>query len=135
HERGAGMDPDQQRGGLREPLPALDLHPEPVVHERVPEVLLALDEIPVGTVQRPLGSAVRHPARDAGLLAPPLFDLALSFLRVALSRPLSSVGRSLPGVARWGWPRVAHVFLPGRSWVALPTAPDYKPLGQGKCRP
>src|SRR3712207_7962513 len=46
-------------GRLGDVLPALDLHPEPVVDERVPEVLLLLDETRVPALEVPLARAIR----------------------------------------------------------------------------
>ena len=55
---------DQQRRRLGELLPALDLHPEPVVHQRVPEVLLAFHPAEVLRVERPVARAARRPSRQ-----------------------------------------------------------------------
>ena len=93
--------PISSAGRLGDLLPALDLHPEPVVHQRVPQVLLALHELPVGTVERPLAGAVGDPSGDAGLLLAPLGDLAPGRLRVALglafSRPSVHLIRTMIG--------------------------------------
>src|SRR5437763_1163184 len=64
------MDPDQERWWRREILPTLDLHPEPVIHQRIPEVLLELEELPVRAVERPLRCALGYPARRAALTLP-----------------------------------------------------------------
>src|SRR5438270_9057760 len=57
------MDADEQRGRFRQVLPALDLHPEPVIHQRIPEVFLALEEVPIGAVEREMGRSVRYQTR------------------------------------------------------------------------
>src|SRR5207302_3656742 len=64
-ERRARVDADQQRWRLGQVFPARNLHPEPVVDQRVPQIFLALHERVVGTVERPLGRAVGYPSRGA----------------------------------------------------------------------
>src|SRR5437763_7386124 len=58
-QRRAGVAPHQLRRRIGQLLPAAHLHPEPVVHQRVPEVLLALEEVPIGTVEREMRRSVR----------------------------------------------------------------------------
>ena len=80
--------PTSSAGRLGDVLPALDLHPEPVVHQRVPEVLLLLDEARVEAVEVPLARAVGDPAGGAvGLLALLVELLALLARRVARPGP------------------------------------------------
>ncbi len=88
HERRAGVDADQQHRRLGQVLPALDLHPEPVVHQRVPEVLLAVHEGVVDALQIPLAGALGDPARGpVGVLATGLHLLArLGGVALALGR-------------------------------------------------
>src|SRR5262249_1260163 len=68
HERGTGMYADQQGGRFGKVVPAVHLHAEPVVDERVPEVLLALHGLLVGTAEVPFARALCHPATDAAVL-------------------------------------------------------------------
>ena len=70
-ERGPRVDPYYKCGRLGDSIPARDLHPKPVVEQRVPEVLLALDEGPVLLIQAPLAGPVGDPARDSGLPGAP----------------------------------------------------------------
>src|SRR5205085_11307882 len=86
----SGVDSHDEDRRLRDSLPARDLHPKPVVEERVPEVLLPLDEAPVRTVERPLAGSIRDPPRDPRLAAPALLNLAPRLLGVPFC--------TLPGV-------------------------------------
>jgi hypothetical protein len=100
HERGARVDADEQNGGLGDVVPALDVHPEPVVHKRVPEVLLALHEVPVGTVERPFARAFGYESRDSRLLLTALRGLRPRVLGVlhGLAAPLLRGGALCAGV-------------------------------------
>src|SRR5205823_1949093 len=106
-------------------LPALDLHPEPVVHQRVPQVFLALDESPVRAVERPLRGAIGHPAGRAGLALAPLGDLALGRLRVPLGLVLPPLGLALPPLGlvlpRLGLVLPRPCVRPRRAGAALPS--------------
>ena len=77
------MDTDQQRRRRGKPFPSGDLHAEPVIQQRVPEVLLALDEVEVAIVERPLTGAVRHESGD-GLVGTPRVRCAPRHIRMAL---------------------------------------------------
>ena len=92
----AGVDADQQGRGRRELLPALDLHPEPVVHQRVEQVLLALHPAVVLLVERPVAGTVRDPPRGAGGLGAALVDLLGGALRRAARAPSCCP-------CRWTW--------------------------------
>src|SRR5437870_37791 len=109
------MDADQQGGRLRKVLPAFELHPEPVVHERVPEVLLPLEEIPVGPVQGPLSCTVGDPPGGTGLLLAPCGDLRLRLLRLslrlALAAPVTRRSPSTPAILLWAPPFALALHL------------------------
>jgi hypothetical protein len=102
HERGAGVDADQERRRLGEILPALHLHPEPVVDERVPDELLTLDEVQVLGLEVPVAGALGDPAGGALRLLAALVRLAGGLLGVALGlrfRLRLSHTNALPGAA------------------------------------
>ena len=68
HERGTRVDADQQCRGLPDVLPAVDLHPEPVIHQQIPEKLLALQRRLVGTAEIPLAGPLGDPAAHTAVL-------------------------------------------------------------------
>jgi len=88
---------------LGQPLPALDLHTEVVVHERIPEVLLELHEAEVLSVEVPVPGALGNPALNAArrLLAPRV-GLLLCRARVALGLRLPRCTHPWTGGARFG---------------------------------
>jgi hypothetical protein len=101
------VDADQQGGRLRDLLEALDLHPEPVVHQRVEQVLLDLHPPEVLLVERPVAGALGHPAGRARRALAALVGLAGRLARVpdglrrALLRPAVRPRHTsaLPGAA------------------------------------
>jgi hypothetical protein len=51
HERRPGMDADEQRRRLWEPVPAVDLHPKPEVDQGIEDVLRAIDQGVIARVE------------------------------------------------------------------------------------
>src|SRR5438445_573438 len=117
------MDADQERRRRRKVLPALDLHPEPVVHQRVPEVLLLFEEVPVRTVERPLRRPGGDPSRRPCLLLATFFRL---FPRVpgSLSSLRGSVASALPWILTLLPRRRCHRVLPTVFSAFLEAYPD-----------
>src|SRR5215210_8604550 len=66
-------------------LPALDLHPEVVVHQRVPEVLLALHELLALHIERPVPRPIGYPSGGTGGLLPPGVGLLAGSLGISRS--------------------------------------------------
>ena len=103
------MDADQQGRRFTDVFPAVDFHPEPIIHQQIPEELLLLHRLLVLTAEipfaRPFGHPSAHPAgfavtlilhRGAGLLSLQLRLLA------HLGSPVIAITHSpeLPRLAR-----------------------------------
>ena len=91
--------PTKQHRRIGQVLPAVDLHPEPVVDEEVPEVLLTLHGRLVRTAQLPIAGALGQPAREpVAILAAPCIHtgarLVCLLLRLLLNRAGPLICRS-----------------------------------------
>src|SRR3954471_7522058 len=95
-ERSSRVDAHEQGGRWRDPLPALDRHPEPVVDGRVPEVLCEVHEVVVALVERPVAGAGGHPAGGTRHLLAALVDLGAGGLGLLLA---ALGGRAVRGAA------------------------------------
>ena len=90
-KRTSGVDSNQQGRWVWQVVPTLNFHPEPVVHQRIPEVLLDLQKIPVRTVQGPLAGSVGYPACRSGLRVALLLHLLAGLCGGTLSLTLAGV--------------------------------------------
>src|SRR5205814_8275109 len=86
-EGSARVDPHEEHRRVGYVLPALDLHAKPVIHERIPQVLLALHEVVIRAIERPLAPPLGDPSRRARLLLAARVDLAPRLLGVTLGLP------------------------------------------------
>src|SRR5207302_6291974 len=97
------------RGRLRHALPATHLHPEPVVDEWIPEVLLPFHEVAVEAVEGPLARPLGDPPGGAALgLPPPRVDLLPGLARVAVRLALPLASGAFRGTPPLGCLRGGH---------------------------